>query len=71
VRHDAGGGDHFGRGSARAVVGSDEGGCALAVLGEEGEALGGATYGPGGETTGQGPHVGERGRGGPVGPAKG
>jgi hypothetical protein len=70
VRH-SGGGNHFGRGSTRVVVGSDEGG-ALAVTGAEGAPGGGApareavatavAVGLGWKTTGRGPHVGERGR---------
>jgi hypothetical protein len=34
VCHNGGGGDHFGRGSAEVVVGSDEGGCVLRPLWE-------------------------------------
>jgi hypothetical protein len=82
VRHDGGGGIRFERGSIRVVVGSDEGGCSGRFGSGRGVLEGGAhmhmrwwwwhqPFGSGRKTFEWGPRVGERGRGGLAGPAKG
>jgi hypothetical protein len=80
-RHDGGGSNRFGRGSTGAVVGSDERGCSGRFSCGRRAPGGGAcardavvaasAVQPGRKTIGRCPRVGERGRGGLTGPAKG
>jgi hypothetical protein len=81
VHHDGGGGGHFGRGSAGAVVGSDEGGGVCSNHFGTGRGAGRwhahehvrqrRPFGPGRKMTGRGPRVGERRWGRLARPAKG